>query len=125
MPLYVTIGVIAPPNVLFNVPHKKDPWSANKLERRFPSLIKEFDGSSYDSVLTFFYKLNKAEKLYEFKDAEAEEEFAELLGVRILCEMEECEEEEVNVVALTPEQMQLHKENLAMIKEGREFLEKK
>lgn len=125
MPLFLSPKREAPAGALFDVPHHKDPWSAKKLERRFPHLTKELDGQHQDSCLTFFYKLNKALGIYEFIDTDAEMDFADLMGVQICSFDAEIPEDEDTPVsqALTPDQIALHKENIQMIQEGLKTLE--
>ena len=105
------------------VPHRQKPWSAKKMEERFPQLKEALDGQSPDAMLTFFYKFNKVENVFEFIDADAEEDFADLLGVKVLCAA--IEEEAPPSEFLSPEQLQKHKENIAMIREGLEFFQQK
>jgi hypothetical protein len=120
MPLFLTSSQIALPTMRFMVPHREEPWSAKKLERRFPQLTDAFDGTSQDSVLTFFYKINKAEGIFEFIDEEAEDDFAELLGVKVLCQ--EIQDEVPDSTPLTFEQLDMHRNNMSMIREGLDFL---
>ena len=119
MPLFLTSSQIALPGMRFMVPHREDPWSAKKLERRFPHLAKEFDGKSQDGFLTFFYKFNKAENIFEFIDEEAEDEFADLLGVQVLCQ--EIQEDVPESTPLSAEQLDVHRNNMSMIREGLDF----
>lgn len=103
----------------FVVPHRSKPWSAKKLEKRFPHICEFLDGKGEDACLLFFYKFNSAEKIFEFIDADAEDEFADLLGVAV----EECEEKNEDEELppgekLNEEQMKLHHENISMIRDG-------
>jgi hypothetical protein len=92
------------------------------VRKAFPSFAAEMDGSSRECTLRFFYKKDKESGIYEFLDVDSEEEVAELLGVPVL---EFAEEEEVDsdgelvkTTALTQEQLERHKTNLAQIREG-------
>ncbi len=125
MSLFLTRNQKVSPNMRFIVPHREKPWTAKKLETRFPHLKEALDGTSPDAHLYFFYKYNKAERVFEFIDADAEDDFADLLGVKVLCV--DCEDEDTppcTTNGLNAEQLQTHKENLNMIREGLEFLKK-
>ncbi len=127
MPLFLTASQIAPPSFRFMVPHREKPWSAKKLEARFPHLTNALDGKSPDAFLTFFYKYNKHEQVFEFIDADCEDEFADLLGVKVRWgnDVDETETEIItSAKSLSPEELNMHKENLAMIREGLDFLAK-
>ncbi len=124
MPIFLSASQHAHPAMRFMVPHRRKPWSAKKMEERFPHLKEALDGKSPDAMLTFFYKFNKVENVFEFIDADAEEDFADLLGVKVLCAAMEDEEEAPPSESLSPEQLQVHKENMAMIREGLDFLKK-
>ncbi len=121
MPLFLTSSQIAHPKMQFMVPHREEPWTAKKLEKRFPHLAEEFDGKSQEGLLTFFYKFNKAENIFEFIDDEAEEDFADLLGVKVLCQEYVDEDTAPASAPLNAEQLEVHKNNMAMIREGLEF----
>lgn len=117
-----------PCRALLPLPHLREPMRAADVERTFPATAANFDGSTAESYLNTFYKHtahrdddgNKVFE-YEFVDVEAEEEMAELLGVRVLeeCE-EECEDECEAPLAsgLTAEQLVTHHEMLDAIREG-------
>jgi hypothetical protein len=77
------MGRKCPLGTLFYLPHKEEPITAKKIIRRFPDFAKLFDGESVENTLTFYYKKDKETGAYAPIDLEAEEEVAELLGVKI------------------------------------------
>lgn len=79
--MYISIGVVCPDNILFMFPNREKPIKAKRIKKKYPEFAKEFDGSSEECCLSYYYKLNRAEGLFEFKDPEAEDEVAEMLGV--------------------------------------------
>ena len=81
--MYLSIGRKCPLGALFYLPHKEEPFTAKKIIRRFPEFAKLFDGESIENTLTFYYKKDKESGVYTPLDLEAEEEVAELLGVKI------------------------------------------
>ncbi len=126
--MYLDIGLRASSKSFFRVPHLQMPMTVAELRKEFPAFAKEMDGSAKECTLRFFYKKDKESGIYEFIDADAEEEVAELMNVKVL---EFCEEEEVDSdgefvhsPVLTKEQMELHKEKLADIREGLEIMKK-
>ena len=74
-----------------------------RLARKFPAFVAEFDGSASDCFLSFYYKLNKARGVFEFKSAEDEDEVADLLGVSL--HVTENEDNEPEVKTLTKEEV--------------------
>lgn len=81
--MYISIGVVCPDNILFMFPNREKPIKAKRIKKKYPEFAKEFDGSSEECCLTYYYKLNKAEGVFEFKDPESEDEVAEMLGVEV------------------------------------------
>ena len=79
--MYISIGVVCPDNILFMFPNREKPIKAKRIKKKYPEFAKEFDGSSEECCLSYYYKLNRAEGLFEFKDPESEDEVAEMLGV--------------------------------------------
>lgn len=102
---------------LFDVPHKSEPVTAKYLEKRFPEFAKEMNGCSEECCLLYYWQRNKETKIYEFIDAEAEEEVRELLGVRLYDEAKEKEKAKQKYLqetrALTEQEIRTFKEELA------------
>ena len=114
-------------NTYFRVPHQQLPMTAREISKQFKHFAREMDGRTADACLTYFYKKDKETGIYEFIDADAEEELAEILGVKV---MEFCEEEEVDSDGelihsngMTSDQIKKHRENIAMIREGLKALD--
>lgn len=105
------------PTALFDVPHKAEPMTAARIEKKFPNFAKEMDGCGEERCLLYFWKRNKETKVYEFIDEEAEEEVAELLGVKVYNEEEEKEKAKQKYLeetrALTEEEIKAFKEELS------------
>ncbi len=110
-----------PPNALFDVPHKGEPMTASRIQRKFPEFAKEMDGCGEERCLLYFWVRNKETKVYEFIDEEAEEEIAEILGVRIYDEAREKEKAKQKYLqetrALTEQEIKDFKEELAFVRE--------
>jgi hypothetical protein len=124
--MYLTRKEKCRSKALFDVPHKPEPVTAAYLMKRFPEFANEMDGSSEDRCLLYFWKRNKETKVYEFQDEEAEDEVAEILGVRIYNEEEEKEKAKQKYLqetrALTEEEIKDFKEELARVsKEIKQF----
>ena len=109
--MYLDRGIPCKPGYLFAVPHKDTPMKAKEIEAEFPAFAKLFDGASEENTLLFYYKLNKREKVFEFKTPEDEDEVAELLGVAV------CEETAESEPETAPESRPLTKEELNEFKE--------
>jgi hypothetical protein len=109
------------PKALFDVPHKAKPMAAASIEKKFPEFAKEMDGCGEERCLLYFWKRNKETKVYEFVDEEAEEEVAELFGVKIYDEEEEAEKAKQKYLqetrALTEQEIKDFKEELAYVSE--------
>lgn len=119
--MFLTVGRPCNPKALFDVPHKSEPMSARRIHKKFPEFAALFDGKSTENTLMFYYKKNKITDVYEFLDEEAEEEVAELMGVKILIEPivdEDTEEKE----SLSPEQLTEFNEHIEDIRIGKEWL---
>ncbi len=82
--MYMTMNVICPMGIYFDVPHRKKPMSAKKIIQRYPHFAKIFDGESFENTLSFYYTKDKKTGVYTFIDPDDEEEVAELLGVKII-----------------------------------------
>ncbi len=107
---------------LFDVPHKPYPITARRIEKRFPEFAKEMDGVSEERCLSYFWKRNKETKVYEFLDADAEEEIAELWNVELYDEEKESQKEKRKRRPLTEEEIQTFKEQLSIAsKELKQF----
>ncbi len=98
--------------------------TAKRIAAKFPTFAALFDGAGPENTLTFYYKKNKATDVFEFIDVEAEEEVAELMGVRVLSELVEDEDEKANTLKpLSSEQLTEFKEHMQDIRIGKEWLE--
>jgi uncharacterized FlaG/YvyC family protein len=115
--MYLDRKQICSPTARFDVPHKAEPVSALYIAKKFPEFAKEMDGGGEERCLLYFWKRNKETKVYEFIDEVAEEEVAEMLGVRIYNEEEEKEKAKQKYLeetrALTEEEIRSFKEELA------------
>lgn len=108
---------------LFMMPHKEEPMSAKEIKKEFPDFAKEFDGSARECTLSFYYKYNKQEGVFEFLDIDSEEEVAELLGVQLL--VKEQTEEKVEEKSLTEEQVNEFRKHIEEIRSlHKEYKEK-
>lgn len=117
MKMYIAIGVICPDNIRFRVPHREKPMKAKHIARKFPEFAKEFDGSSSECTLQYYYVYNKTEEVFEFKDPDCEEEVAELLGVNLTNDIIVDEEISTGSVLTKEEIAQVH-EHIADIRAG-------
>lgn len=102
---------------MFDVPHRSVPWSANKICRRYPKFAALFDGKGVENTLSFYYKKDKTTDIYQFIDVDAEEEVAELMGVKILVK-KELNEEDIPTESMNESQLQTFKEHMADIRTG-------
>ena len=109
-----------PPNALFDVPHKADPMTASRIEKKFPEFAKEMDGCGEERCLLYFWVRNKVTKVYEFIDEDAEEEIREMLGVKLYDEAREKEKAKQKYLqetrALTEQEIKDFKEELAYVR---------
>lgn len=115
-----------PLTALFDVPHQIDPMTAYEIKKKFPQFAKEMDGGYEENTLSFFYKKNKERDVYEFKDEEAEEEVAELMGVEIYDEEKAKEKEKKDAPenrVLTEEEKAVFREHLTDIREKLKMME--
>lgn len=119
--MYLNRKEKCPPTALFDVPHKPDPVTARYIEKRFPEFAKEMDGGGEERCLLYFWKRNKETKVYEFIDAEAEEEIRELLGVKLYDEAKEKEKARQKYIqetrALTEQEIKDFKEELDYVRQ--------
>jgi hypothetical protein len=81
--MYLAINQRCPLGLSFAVPHKPEPMTAKRIIKKFPHFAKIFDGQGEENTLRFYYKKSKETGIYEFIDLDAEEEVAELMGVKI------------------------------------------
>jgi hypothetical protein len=94
------------------------PYTAKKIAMRYPKFAKIFDGVSEENTLCFYYKKNKERDVYEFIDIDAEEEVADLLGVKITESIVVNDDEPLSTTKLTPEQLDEFKSHMQDIKSG-------
>lgn len=110
-------------DLYFDVPHKLEPMSVKQLMKKFPEFDKTMDGTCDENCLLFYYKKNKETGVYEFQDDDAEQDIAELLGVKVKSFELKGEEEYTVKEGLNAEQLEKHKENIEMIRDGLKKLE--
>lgn len=79
--MFLKVGTPAPDNLKLMLPHLEKPISVRRAKRKFPKLAEELDGSAEECTLLWFYKVQ--EGMLVFKDSDAEDEMAELLGVEV------------------------------------------
>ena len=62
----------------------------------YPDLIHQMDGTCIENCLSFYYELNIVNKIYEFRDNDAELDISEILGMNlnVVVEGEKLEEQE-------------------------------
>jgi hypothetical protein len=65
------------------MPHRPEPMTAKRIIKKFPKFAEIFDGEGEENTLKFYYKKSKETGVYEFIDQDAEEEVADLMGVKI------------------------------------------
>ena len=106
--MYLDIGKKCPLNTTFYVPHKDEPMTLKELKKEFPDFVALFDGEAKENTMLFYWKWNKHEKAFEFIDADAEDEVAELMGVQLA---ETTEKEDA------PESRQLSTDEIQAFKE--------
>ena len=116
--MYLKIRHVCPLDTLFDLPHKDMPYTAKKIAMRYPKFAKIFDGVSEENTLCFYYKKNKERDVYEFIDIDAEEEVADLLGVKITESIVVNDDEPLSTTKLTPEQLDEFKSHMQDIKSG-------
>lgn len=75
------------------------------------------DGSSPDSFLLFFYELSPVDNIYQFKDDDSENDFAEVLGINfnIISEGETQEELERRREYYSKKELIMRKEKELML----------
>ena len=98
--------------------------TVREIEKEYPDFARLFDGQSEENTILFYWKRNK-EKIYEFREAEDEEEVAELMGVECLVEEEpDSEPEKMDLIgeALGEEEMNDFKSHMDDIKRGLAWL---
>jgi hypothetical protein len=122
--MFFSIGVACKDSWLFVVPHREKPMKVKHIIRKFPKFAAEFDGSAAECCLSWYYKYNKGEGLFEFKDIESEDEVAEMMGVD-LCMAQFVDEDSSGSAAkaLTAEEIAAVHEHLADIRHGLGVLE--
>jgi hypothetical protein len=114
--MYLEIGRPCKSTTLFDVPHKGEPMTFKQLSKDFPDFVKIFDGQSHENTMGFYWKLNKQTKVYEFIDADSEEEVVELMGVELYDGAEEDKSPEQK--ALTEDEINFFKEELNFVNEA-------
>ena len=81
--MYLALKQKCPMGLFFDMPHRPEPMTAKQLIKKFPKFAQLFDGQGEENTLKFYYKKSKETGVYEFIDFDAEEEVAELMGVKI------------------------------------------
>jgi hypothetical protein len=81
--MYLALRQKCPLGALFDMPHRPEPMTAKRIIKKFPKFAEIFDGEGEENTLKFYYKKSKETGVYEFIDQDAEEEVADLMGVKI------------------------------------------
>jgi hypothetical protein len=81
--MYLALRQKCPLGEFFDMPHQPEPMNAKQITKKFPKFAQIFDGKGEENTLKFYYKKSKETGVYEFIDLDAEEEVAELMGVKI------------------------------------------
>ncbi len=116
--MFYAPGVPCNENWRFRVPHREKPMKAKHLKRKFSSFTEQFDGSTEDACLSWYWKLDKATGIFEFKDPDAEEEVADEMGVKV-SEGEYVDEDSTgSTKALTAEEIEAVHEHIRDIRTG-------
>ena len=92
------------------MPHLLKPISVRRAKRKFPILVEELDGSAEECTLLWFYKVQDG--MLVFKDSDAEDEMAELLGVEVGV-FADIDDSKGSDKAMTPDEVAAFKELLA------------
>jgi hypothetical protein len=120
--MFLEIGRPCKSAILFDVPHKPEPMTFKQLAKEFPEFVKIFDGKAIENTMCFYWKRNKQTGVYEFIDADSEEEVAELMNVELYTGTVGDEEglELAEQRQLTQDEIASFKEELAFVKEALE-----
>ena len=124
--VFLTTTQAAPCNLKICLPHLPLPISIRRFATEFPDFAATFDGMNEESTLLWYWKVNVAEGVLEFKSPDDEDEVAQHLHVAVPCVAAEDEAggSGDGVVAatgpLTAEQRQEVKEHIADIRKGLE-----
>jgi hypothetical protein len=87
-----------------------------QLQKEFPEFVAMFDGKSVENTMSFYWKRNKQSGVYEFLDADSEDEVAELMGVELCAEAEEDEEAGAEQRQLSTDEIAFFKEELSFVR---------
>jgi hypothetical protein len=124
--MYLNTKEKAKASLKLRLPHQPNPLSVKKVEAKFPEFAKQVDGKLADSVITFWWKLDKYTGVYEFVDDDAKEEVAELMGVEnVEYEIPDPLDEKDDPASrrqLSEQEIQDFRDYLADCKEGRKKL---
>ena len=117
-PVFLDFNRPASDKLKLCIPNRKNPITIKKLKRKYAEFARTFDGKSYDSVLVYYYKPNVAEGYLEFKNAEAEDDIADAMGVAVGEFNDDDEETLAPAPELTATEIQETREYLADIRKG-------
>ena len=122
--MFLKMGEKAKASLKLRMPHQEKPLHVKKIEVLYPEFAQQIDGALADSVITFFWKYDKQSGIYEFIDADAKEEVAEMMGVENLTYTikDEIAEENPNNRQLTEQEIKEFHEYLEDAREGLEKL---
>jgi hypothetical protein len=81
--MFLALRQKCPLGEFFDMPHRPEPMTAKQIIKKFPKFAQIFDGQGEENTLKFYYKKSKESGVYEFIDQDAEEEVADLMGVKI------------------------------------------
>ena len=79
--MHLSIKKMALKNCLLRVPHRPTPMKVSQIEKEHPEFAKLFDGESMENTIGFYWKKDKMSGIYEFKDAEDEDEVGFISGI--------------------------------------------
>ena len=80
--MFLEIGRPCKAFMKFDVPHKPEPMTFKQMAKELPEFVKLFDGNATENTMCFYWKYNKQSGVFEFIDADSEDEVAELMGVQ-------------------------------------------
>ncbi len=118
--MYFEIGRPCKASMKFDVPHKPEPMTFKQMAKELPEFVKLFDGKATENTMSFYWKYNKQSGVFEFIDADSEDEVAELMGVQFYEGGEDNGEEAPPQDALTEDDIKFFKEELHFVNQALE-----
>lgn len=83
MDIYYKPGIIISDKAKIMIPYADEPITIKKFKKKYTEFAKTFDGSLSESFLSVFWTFNKTTGIFEFIDADLEDEVAENLTIKI------------------------------------------